>query len=113
MVVPFATHTVWDLWIRPIVRADPLPKGSGGGVVEVNIINRQQLNRYKGSGRNKKLPPRRLPTVGIVQKVLCTTNTTIHNITTMVVPFAPFTAWDIWIRPSFVISERVLADGGV
>ena len=27
MVVPFATHTAWDLWIRPIVRTDPLPKG--------------------------------------------------------------------------------------
>ncbi len=53
----------------------------------------------KGSGGNKKLPPRRFPTVGIVRKVLYTTNTTIHNITTMVVPFAPFTAWDVWIRP--------------
>ena len=31
MVVPFATHMAWDLWIRPIVRADPLPKGLGGG----------------------------------------------------------------------------------
>jgi hypothetical protein len=40
MVVPFAHHTVWDLWIRPIVRADPLPKGSGGGVVEANDLNR-------------------------------------------------------------------------
>ena len=27
------------------------------------------------------------------------TNTTITNITTMVVPFAPHTAWDLWIRP--------------
>jgi hypothetical protein len=39
MVVPFAHHMVWDLWIRPIVRADPLPKGSGGGVVETNKLN--------------------------------------------------------------------------
>jgi hypothetical protein len=38
-------------------------------------------------------------TVGIVLKVLYTTNTTIHNITTMVVLFAPHTAWDLWIRP--------------
>jgi len=41
MVVPFATHTAWDLWILPIVHDDPLPKGSGGGVVEANIINRK------------------------------------------------------------------------
>ena len=27
------------------------------------------------------------------------TNTTITNITTIVVPFAPPTAWDLWIRP--------------
>ena len=33
MVVPFATHAAGDLWIRPIGRADPLPKGSGGGGV--------------------------------------------------------------------------------
>jgi hypothetical protein len=39
-VVPFAPHTAWDLWIRPIVRADPLPKGSGGRVVKVNNLNR-------------------------------------------------------------------------
>jgi hypothetical protein len=39
MVVPFAHHTVWDLWIRPIVHADPLPKGSGRGVVEANDLN--------------------------------------------------------------------------
>jgi hypothetical protein len=32
-VVPFAPHSAWDLWIRPIVRTDPLPKGSGGGLV--------------------------------------------------------------------------------
>jgi hypothetical protein len=38
MVVPFAPHTAWDLWIRPIVRADPLPKGSGGRVVEANNL---------------------------------------------------------------------------
>jgi hypothetical protein len=31
VLVPFATHTAWDLWIRPIVLADPLPKGPGGG----------------------------------------------------------------------------------
>jgi hypothetical protein len=40
MVVPFAPHTAWNLWIRPIVLAGPLPKGSGGGVVEANKINR-------------------------------------------------------------------------
>jgi hypothetical protein len=40
MVVPFAPHTAWDLWICPIGRADPLPKGSGGGVVEANNVNR-------------------------------------------------------------------------
>jgi hypothetical protein len=33
--------------------------------------------KYKGSGENKKLPPHRIPTVGIVRKVLSTTNTTI------------------------------------
>ncbi len=37
MVVPFAPPTAWDLWILPTVRADPLPKGSGGGVVEAII----------------------------------------------------------------------------
>jgi len=40
MVVPFAPHMAWDLWIRPIVRADPLPKGSGRRVVEANKLNR-------------------------------------------------------------------------
>jgi hypothetical protein len=39
MVVPFAPPTAWDLWILLIVRADPLPKGSGGGVVEANNLN--------------------------------------------------------------------------
>jgi hypothetical protein len=34
MMEPFAPPTAWDIWILPIVRADPLPKGSGGGVVE-------------------------------------------------------------------------------
>ena len=34
MMEPFAPPTAWDLWILPIVRADPLPKGSGRGVVE-------------------------------------------------------------------------------
>jgi hypothetical protein len=40
MVVPFAPHLAWDLWTRPIVHAGPLPKGSGGGVVEENYLNR-------------------------------------------------------------------------
>jgi hypothetical protein len=40
MVVPFAPHSAWDLWIRPIGRTDPLPKGSGGGVDEANYLNR-------------------------------------------------------------------------
>jgi hypothetical protein len=40
MVVSFAHHTARDLWISPIGRADPLPKGSGGGVVEANNLNR-------------------------------------------------------------------------
>ncbi len=40
MVVPFAPHSAWNLWTRPIVCADPLPKGSGGGVVEANYLNR-------------------------------------------------------------------------
>jgi hypothetical protein len=40
MVVPFAPHTAWDLWIRLIGRADPLPKGSSEGVVEANNLNR-------------------------------------------------------------------------
>jgi hypothetical protein len=31
-----------------------------------------QLNPYKGSGGNEKLRPHRIPTVGIVQKVLST-----------------------------------------
>ena len=47
--------------------------------------------------------PRRTPydsTVGLVRKVLYTTNTTITNITPMVVPFAPYMAWDLWIRPN-------------
>ena len=39
MVVPFAPHTAWDLWIRLIGRADPLPKGSGRGVVKANNLN--------------------------------------------------------------------------
>jgi hypothetical protein len=36
---------------------------------------------------------------GTIAVNLLTTNTTIHNITTMVVPFATHTAWDLWIRP--------------
>jgi hypothetical protein len=40
MVVPFAPHMMWDLWIRLIERAGPLPKGSDGGVVEANNLNR-------------------------------------------------------------------------
>ncbi len=32
----------------------------------------KQLNHYKGSGGNKKLPPHRIPTVGIVRNVLLT-----------------------------------------
>jgi hypothetical protein len=40
MLVSFAPHLAWDLWTRPIGRADPLPKGSGGGVVEANYLNR-------------------------------------------------------------------------
>jgi hypothetical protein len=32
-----------------------------------------QLNSYKGSGGNKKLPPRRFPTVGIVRLIRQTT----------------------------------------
>ncbi len=39
----------------------------------------KQLNRYKGSGGNEKLPPRRIPTLGIVWKVSSTTNTTINK----------------------------------
>ena len=40
MVVLFAPHTAWDLWTRPIVRADPLRMGSGGGLFEENYLNR-------------------------------------------------------------------------
>jgi hypothetical protein len=29
MVVPFAPHTAWYLWIRPIGRGQPLWKGLG------------------------------------------------------------------------------------
>jgi hypothetical protein len=39
MVVLFAPHMAWDLWISPIGCADPLPKGSGGRVVEANYLN--------------------------------------------------------------------------
>jgi len=39
MVVPFASFTAWDVWIRPIGRGYTLPKGSGGGVVEANKLN--------------------------------------------------------------------------
>ncbi len=39
-------------------------------------ISLKQLNNYLGSGKNEKLPPRRIPTVGIVRKVLSTPNTT-------------------------------------
>ena len=31
MMEPFAPPAAWDLWILPIVCADLLPKGSGGG----------------------------------------------------------------------------------
>jgi hypothetical protein len=40
IVVPFAPHSVWDLWTRLIARADPIRKGLGGGVVEANYLNR-------------------------------------------------------------------------
>ncbi len=43
----------------------------------LNPYNTCAVNRYKGSGGNKKLPPHWIPTVGIVRKVLLTTNTTI------------------------------------
>jgi len=39
----------------------------------------KQLNRYKGSGGNKKLPPRRFPTVGIVRKVPSTRTQLSHK----------------------------------
>jgi len=44
-----------------------------------NCWHYQQLNRYKGSGGNKKLPPRRIPTVGTVQKVLSTGTQLTHK----------------------------------
>jgi hypothetical protein len=47
------------------------------------ILNIQQLNHDQGSGGNQKLPPRRFPTIGIIQKVPSTTNTSKTNITTM------------------------------
>ena len=39
----------------------------------------KQLNRYKGSGGNEKLPPRRIPTVGIVRKVPSTRTQLSHK----------------------------------
>jgi hypothetical protein len=64
-----------------------------GDVCEItsSTIELFKLNRYKGSaGGIKKLPPRRIRTIGIVPKVQPTQQST--NITTMVVPFAPPTA---------------------
>jgi hypothetical protein len=48
---PFAPPAAWDLWILPIVHADPLPKGSGGGVVEgifsrINKLNEKIIYFY-------------------------------------------------------------------
>ena len=44
----------------------------------------KQVNRYKGSSRNEKLPLRRIPAVGIVRKVSSKINTTPPtNIITM------------------------------
>ena len=88
-----------EMWLTHLSRIIPTWQTKEDGVfVPAGTDLGVKLNHYKGSGWNKKLPPRRLPTVGIVRKVLNTTNTTIHIITTMVVPFAPFTVWDIWIR---------------
>jgi hypothetical protein len=47
---PFAPPTAWDLWILPIVRADPLPKGSGGGgwkgFSRINKLNEKIIYFY-------------------------------------------------------------------
>jgi hypothetical protein len=42
-------------------------------------LNTLTAKPLQGSGGNKKLPPHRIPMVGIVKKVPSTTNTTIHK----------------------------------
>ena len=51
----------------------------------------------EGFGRERKLPPLKFCTVGIVQKTRHPNTTAPTNIITMVVPFAPTTAWYLWI----------------
>ncbi len=50
MMEPFAPPAAWDLWILPIVRADPLPKGSGGGwwkgFSRINKLNEKIIYFY-------------------------------------------------------------------
>jgi hypothetical protein len=85
MVVPFAPHRAWDLWIRPIVHADPLLKGSGGRVVEANNLQSEAhlpMERISGFMRSHYKPPsgvcsRRIgPTDAMVIAVAVVLNTT-------------------------------------
>ena len=47
MVVPFAPHSAWNLWIRPIGRTCPLPKGSGGGGGRSELLKSLNYLSYK------------------------------------------------------------------
>ena len=49
--------------------------------------------------REQKLPPHRMPMVGIVRKALQHHHNYSTNITIMVVPFAPPTEWCLWLLP--------------
>ncbi len=45
----------------------------------IGSTSSKQLNNYLGSGRNEKLPPRRIPSVGIVRKVPSTPHTKLTH----------------------------------
>jgi hypothetical protein len=60
----------WKLSWGTKVMLRAFPESAG------NTLNSLTAIRFR---REQKLPPRRIPTVGIVQKVLSTTNTTIHK----------------------------------
>jgi hypothetical protein len=57
-----------------------IPWGSSCGGQVLRVSNGlKQLNCYRGSGGNEKLPPRRIPMVGIVRKVPSTRTQLSHK----------------------------------
>ncbi len=99
-------HTIgalWIIWVSFIIlfwlMSRQSPCGDSGITITVSLINHSSNTSAshcellieilplellwsdwtKGSGGNKKLLSHRIPTIGIVQKLLSTTNTTINK----------------------------------